>query len=1081
MSIYRGAGGAGDAVNDSSSEATLVAQLAAEAQADADAAQASATAAAGSASTASTAATNASNSATAASTSATNASNSASTATTQASNASTSATAAQTAETAAELAETNAETAQAAAASSASAASSSASGASTSATNASNSASAASTSATNASNSASAASTSASNASTSATSASGSASSATTSASNASTSATNASNSATSASTSATTATTQAGIATTQATNAATSATNAATSATNASNSASAASTSATNSASSATSSASSATASAAARDAALAALDSFDDRYLGQKSTAPTLDNDGNALVAGTLYFNTTTNEMKVYDGSAWLNAYASLSGALLATNNLSDLNNTATARTNLGVAIGTNVQAYDADLAAIAGLTSAANKLPYFTGSGTAAVADLTVFGRSLIDDADATTARTTLGVAIGTNVQAYDADLAAIAALSPTADNFIVGNGTTWILETPAQARTSLGATTVGSNLVTLANPSAITFPRLNADNTVSTLDAATFRTAIGAGTSSTTGTVTSVAALTLGTTGTDVSSTVANGTTTPVITLQIPTASASNRGALSTTDWSTFNGKQAALVSGTNIKTVNSTSLLGSGNVSVGVTSVTGTAPVVSSGGATPAISMAAANTSTNGYLTSTDWNTFNGKQAAGSYVTVGGALGTPSSGTLTNCTFPTLNQNTTGSAATLTNGRTIAITGDLAYTSPSFNGSANVTAAGTLATVNSNIGSFGSSSLIPVITVNAKGLVTAVSTASAAATATAVSDQTNTSTGYFDLPAGTTGQRPGTPATGMIRYNTTETKYEVYTGTNWQFINTSVYPVIADYLVVGGGGGGGLDGFPDRGAGGGGAGGYREFTSQSLLVATNYTVTVGAGGSGATVASSPVGTNGAASVFSTISSAGGGGGGGHSASGFISGNAGGSGGGAPNSTTGAAGNTPSTSPSQGNNGGNGSDAFEYLGGGGGGAGAVGGNASTSSGGTGGNGSASSITGTSVTYAGGGGGGGRGRLNISGSVAGGTGGGGNGGNGSTAATVGTANLGGGGGGSSSNGRNGGSGVVIIKYSDAFTISNPGGGLTLSTSSAGGFKVTTFTAGTGNIQFN
>jgi hypothetical protein len=61
----------------------------------------------------------------------------------------------------------------------------------------------------------------------------------------------------------------------------------------------------------------------------------------------------------------------------------------------------------------------------------------------------------------------------------------------------------------------------------------------------------------------------GTVTSVSALTLGTTGTDLSSTVANGTSTPVITLNVPTASSANRGALSAADWTTFNGKQAAI--------------------------------------------------------------------------------------------------------------------------------------------------------------------------------------------------------------------------------------------------------------------------------------------------------------------------------------------------------------------------------------------------------------------------------------------------------------------------------------------------------------------------------
>lgn len=91
----------------------------------------------------------------------------------------------------------------------------------------------------------------------------------------------------------------------------------------------------------------------------------------------------------------------------------------------------------------------------------------------------------------------------------------------------------------------------------------------------------------------------GTVTNVSALTLGTTGSDLSSTVANSTTTPVITLNVPNASAANRGALTSTDWSTFNGKQATLVSGTSIKTVNSTSLLGSGDVAVQATLVSGT--------------------------------------------------------------------------------------------------------------------------------------------------------------------------------------------------------------------------------------------------------------------------------------------------------------------------------------------------------------------------------------------------------------------------------------------------------------------------------------------------
>jgi protein-disulfide isomerase len=115
------------------------------------------------------------------------------------------------------------------------------------------------------------------------------------------------------AATSATSASTSATAAATSATSAAASATAAATSATSAAASATAATTSAASAVTSATSAASSAS------DAATT-YDNFDDRYLGAKSTAPSVDNDGNSLLTGALYFNSVTGIMGVWSGSAWV-----------------------------------------------------------------------------------------------------------------------------------------------------------------------------------------------------------------------------------------------------------------------------------------------------------------------------------------------------------------------------------------------------------------------------------------------------------------------------------------------------------------------------------------------------------------------------------------------------------------------------------------------------------------------------------------------------------------------------------------------------------------------------------------
>lgn len=181
----------------------------------------------------------------------------------------------------------------------------------------------------------------------------------------------------------------------------------ASTSASNASTSASNASTSATNAASSATDAATAKTAAEAARDQTLAVYDSFDDRYLGSKTSDPSVDNDGNALVAGSLYFNSVSGIMKLYTGSAWVAAYVqgvassinfTPAGGVAATNvqaaieevdteklakasNLSDVANAATARSNLGAAALAVAQSFTAaQRGAVSALTDGTTITPDF-----------------------------------------------------------------------------------------------------------------------------------------------------------------------------------------------------------------------------------------------------------------------------------------------------------------------------------------------------------------------------------------------------------------------------------------------------------------------------------------------------------------------------------------------------------------------------------------------------------------------------------------------------------------------------------------------------------------------------
>ena len=340
------------------------------------------------------------------------------------------------------------------------------------------------------------------------------------------------------------------------------------------------------------------------------------------------------------------------------------------------------------------------------------------------------------------------------------------------------------------------------------------------KIDQSNTVTSVNGQTGAVSVG--------TVTSVSALTLGTTGTDLSSTVATSTTTPVITLNVPTASATNRGALSSADWTTFNNKGSGTVtsvSGTTgritstggttpvldltsgvatagttgsaslipVITIDTygrvTSITTAANPQGTVTSVTGTSPVASSGGATPAISLSAGYGDT--------LNPDASKTANYVLAAPNGSAGVPTFRAVVAADIPTLNQNTTGTASNVTG--TVAIA----------NGGTGQTTANTAF-----------NALAPSQTSNSGKYLTTDGTNTSWGSITAgatISNDTTTSTNLYPLFAAATSGTPTTIYTGNTKYlykpSTGELSAPAHISTNGININSTT--VSASYTIASG--------------------------------------------------------------------------------------------------------------------------------------------------------------------------------------------------------------------------------------------------------------------------
>ena len=346
-------------------------------------------------------------------------------------------------------------------------------------------------------------------------------------------------------------------------------------------------------------------------------------------------------ALSASTpLIYNNLTGAFSITQASAINSGYLSFTDWSTFNGKQNTLTLLTAGSSGSSTLVGSTLTVPTYTLAGLGGISltalSATSPMTYSSGTGTFGMPVATAIANGYLSSANWTTFNAKEpGITAGTTLQYWRGDKT-FQTLNTTA----VVEATN-LYYTDARARLAIGLTVTGtsgaatySSLTGTLNVPTYSLSGLGGVPTTRTITINGTSFDLSANRSWTVGSVTSVAALTLGTTGADVSSTVATGTTTPVITLNIPTASGSARGALSSTDWTSFNSKQNP-ISLTTSGTGGAATFIGNTlNIpQYAGTTYTFNAPLVNAAGS---VSIGIATGTTNGYLSSTDWLIFNGK-------------------------------------------------------------------------------------------------------------------------------------------------------------------------------------------------------------------------------------------------------------------------------------------------------------------------------------------------------------------------------------------------------------------------------------------------------------